>query len=536
MSGTLPEEAQLVIRCPSCVQRFKVGESLQGRTVECGACEHRFRISEDVMIRGKKFYPGEKQIKQLLHFQRVPISVSPPLAGTEVAHYAPAPDPSLFGPTTPQRILAGIIGVLGMLLMAMLLIFGTSSGGPLDGMIAPKRMMIAGFMAIIGIVLLLYANPRARLKALFVGLLLGGGLVSLPLVFTKGSTPLSSTTDLERAALFEKDPVDGEKKSVDSELDELRALIGTEPLEAEIKRLEAAGGIDRAVGLWLRDMSEEHRFLVMDYILRTTGADRRSHFYPRGRGDFLLVVTGIRLSVEEVARLAEPLGTVERVVQEIRIIEVNVENENFIEGPIQKLTNRNDSEFYDLNQRELDSIDLARVERAVKRLAEAEPMVLRSDITRRLIGLLEMPDVDFKDDVSRALLVWSTEPGPAGVAAVRQADQLLADGRSVPPEMISLALVEKTPGLPEVIHKLWEQNPNQWEQAYRDLGPEAEGALLRRLATADGVHLSSAVRLLGRVGGGGSLPALRAALDNANPEMRVLIERSIEAIRLRLNP
>jgi DNA-directed RNA polymerase subunit RPC12/RpoP len=537
MPGPLPEEVQLVIRCPSCGQRFKVGDTLKGRTVECGACEHRFRIMEEVIIRGKKIYPGEKGDIRRLNFQRVPASVSPPLIGAEVAQYAPAPNPLDYEPAPPQRILAGIVGVSFILLIAALLILGARSGGALDGMITPKRMMIAGFAAIIGTALLVYANPRARFKALMVGLLLGGGLVSLPLVFTEASTPLVSSTGIEDDSLSnERLSADDDGKSTNSDLEELRALVGTEPLEVEIKRLEEAGVADRAVGLWLRDMSEQHRFLIMDYILRTTGADQRSHFYPRGHGDFLLVITGIRISVDEVARIAEPIGSVEKVHQEIPVIEVKVANENFIEGPIESLTNRQDPEFYDLNKRELDSIDLGRSKRAVQRLAEAEPTVLRSDITRRLLALLEMPDVDFKSDICRALELWSSEPGPAGEAALRQASQLIANRKNVPSEMISLALAEKTPGLAPVIHTLWEQNPSQWEQAYRDLGPEAENMLLRQLMTAEGVHLPSAVRLLGRVGGSKSLPALQAALIRANPEIRVLIEKSIESIRARPNP
>ena len=536
MSDPNPDTIQLVIRCPSCGQRFKVGENLQGRTVECGACEHRFRITDDVIVRGKKFYPGEKHDNRLMHFQRVPMSVSPPLMGTEVAHYASAPDPVAFEPAPPQRILAGIAGVAGILLMALLLIFGARSGGALDGMITSKRMLMAGFTALIGISLLIYANPRARLKALMSGLLLGCGLLSLPLFFTAGSAPMASSEQpLDRDLFEEALDTGAEETEAGREREELRELIGTDPLVEEIQRLETAGDDRRAVGLWLRDMREQHRFLIMDYILRSTGADKQSHFYPRGSGDFLLVVTGIKMSIDEIARLAEPLGTVRRIYHEIQVVEVKVENGNFIEGPLGKLKDRADPAFYDLNKRELESIDMGRVGRAVNRLAEAEPKVYRSDITSRLLVLLAMPDLEFKADVCRALEVWSPEPGPAGEAALREAGRLLARDEPVPPEMISLALKEKTSGLAPLIHQLWEQDPNQWEMAYSQLGAIAETPLLRRLPTADGVHRNSAVRLLGRVGGDASLPVLEASLGDANPELSVLLDNSIKAIRGRVN-
>ena len=101
--------------------------------------------------------------------------------------------------------------------------------------------------------------------------------------------------------------------------------------------------------------------------------------------------------------------------------------------------------------------------------------------------------------------------------------------------VISLALKEETSGLAPLVHQLWEQDPNQWEMAYRQLGANAEIPLLRRLPTADGPHRSSAVRLLGRVGGTASLPVLEAALPDANPELRVLLEKAIAAIRGRVD-
>ena len=142
-------------------------------------------------------------------------------------------------------------------------------------------------------------------------------------------------------------------------MSELRNLIGTAPLTAEIERLARDGSSKQAVGLWLRDLREQNRFLVRDYILRMTGANPQSHYYPRGGGDFLMVVTGIDKSLAEVARIVSALGTPGDVYPELSVVEVRVNNENFIEGPIEKLTNRKDPAFYDLNKRELESIDLA---------------------------------------------------------------------------------------------------------------------------------------------------------------------------------
>ncbi|MGL4402039.1 MAG: MJ0042-type zinc finger domain-containing protein, partial [Luteolibacter sp.] len=72
MPSNSSEDSLLLIRCPSCGQRFKVGDDLRERTVECGGCEHRFRISDDTIVRGRKFYPSAGKKDEMSRFQRVP--------------------------------------------------------------------------------------------------------------------------------------------------------------------------------------------------------------------------------------------------------------------------------------------------------------------------------------------------------------------------------------------------------------------------------------------------------------------------------
>jgi hypothetical protein len=365
-------------------------------------------------------------------------------------------------------------------------------------------------------------------------LLLSAGLVSLPFFFTIGSVPLAGSvtggTDFDELTAG---PVPAPEKTDEDPIASLRNLIGTRPLEEEIERLAASGSTRRAVGVWLRDLRESNRFLVKEYILRTTGADPQSHYYPRGNGDFLMVVTGIGQTNEELAAIISKLGTLEKTYPEIQVIEVKVNNDSFIEGAIEKLNNREDPAFYDLNKRELESIDLERVSKAVKRLAEAEPRVYRSDISRKLVGLLGAGWVDFKADVCRALMVWAETPGEAGQTALAEAKKLLEMEKPIPREMIELILKEGTPGLVPVIDALWNKNPTSWETMYAKAGPSAEPVLLSRLETSEGSLRHSVVRLLGHVGGPGSLPALEAALEGADPELEVLIGNATAAIRTR---
>jgi hypothetical protein len=535
MPSSNPDDTLLLIRCPSCGQRFKVGEDLRGRTVECGGCEHRFRINDDVIVRGKKFYPGERKNPTLNRFQRVPLAVAPSTVAVPAVRYMDPPDPTKFEPTSPQRVVAGIVGVAGMVFLALLLMFGASRGGVLDGMPTQNRLIIAGFTGFLGIVLLVYANPRARMKAVFFGLLLSTGLVSLPLFFKEGSVPLTAAQQMnpDGVAAADEPVIPRPAKGPPDSNAELKNLIGIKPLEEEIARLAGEQSSKRAVGLWLRDLREPNRFLVRDYILRTTGADPQSHYYPRGGGDFLMVVTGIDESIDEFAKVASVLGSLEKVYQEISVVEIRVDNESFIEGPIEKLNNRKDPAFYDLNKRELESVDLSRVAKAVKRLAEAEPKIYRSDISRLLLGLLSARWVDFKADVCRALAVWSETPGAAGRTALVEAKRLLEEKKAVPQEMISLIVKEKIPDVVPVIDQLWSEGPTHWESLYAEVGPMAEAQALKRFSSTDGSLQQSAVRILGKVGGPDSLAPLESALPGAHAELRILIGNAMASIRSR---
>lgn len=525
-----PDEPLLMIRCPSCSQRFKVGEDLRERMVECGGCEHRFRINDAVIVRGRKFYPGEHRDPRLSRFARMPLAADAVAMNIPAVRYAEPPDPITFEPIAPQRIIAGFIGVAVMIVMALLLAFGATRGGMLEGVTTMNRLIMAGFASLLGSVLLLHANPNGRVKAAVISLLMSGGLVALPLFFTAGSTPLEDSVPASEEVMEETAKPDDDQ----SALDELRARIGTEPLEAERKKLGGDESGRTALGIWLRDMREQNRFLIKEYILRATGAAPESHYYPRGNGDFLMVVTGISLTLDELAEVGTALGTVAKIHPDLPVIEVRVNNQIFVEGPIEKLNDRSDPDFYELNKRELESIDLDRVAKAVKRLAAAEPKIYRDDITRKLVQWLKTPGVDFKGDVCSALMVWAEDPGPVAKTVLAEVLAMHSRNKVIPKMMVAILVKERMKDVMPVLDELWQAEPDEWEELYGDMGVEAEGAILRHFAKSEGGQRRSLVRLLGRVGGEKSLELMRDALAGADPELKVLLEKSIDAVSGRI--
>ena len=532
MPFPISDDSQLLIRCPSCGQRFKIGQDLRDRTVECGACDHRFIIHDDTIVRGPKIYPGERKDAGLNRYQRVPLPAGDHSEAMQEMRYGMIPGPAALEPISPQRVIAGSLGVALMVIMGLLLMFGNTPGGMLYGMVFTNRIIMAVFTGLLGVGLLVYANPHARIKSGLVALCLAAALVATPFVFREGSeiqhrNGVNASSAIHATSAISKD---AEAPGVLA----LRSQIGTGPLVTENKRLTDSATGKHAIGLWLRGMSASHRFLVRDYILRVSGADSSSHYYPRDGGDYLLVVTGITQSIEALADLISRLGKIDHLYPELAVIEMRVNQSLFVEQAIDILSNRQDPNFYRLNKEELESIDLDRVKRAVQRLAEVEPTVYRSDISGKLILLLGEDGLDFYDGICRALAVWSVEPGPASEAALNRVKKLLDSNNIVPPEIISLIVKEKDLRVIPFLDRLWFKNPSDWESLYVDLGPPIEATVLQRFPETQGMTRHSAVRVLGRVGSAESLPVLANAAGRADAELKILLDKAETSIRTRI--
>jgi len=532
MASPSDDEEKLLIRCPGCGQRFKVQPDFRNRMVECGVCEHHFHIREEVIVRSKKFYPGEKRHQGLSRFQRIPHaqSVAEPLTASAIYdEITPVP---YFAPVSPQRILAGFFGVSAIILVALLLIFGSDHGGPLDGMELTRKLIMAGFTSILGFALLLYANPNTRLAATLFGGILSAIVISLPFLITEGSSKTGEAEDF--AALTPTDEVEEEEPDPEQiALNTMRERIGIRPLDQEIERLAATDSSAKAYGLFLVGLQESNRIAVRDYMFRVTSAEPTSHIYPRDDGKYLFVLTGLEMNIERLAAIAGPLGTVRQIVPELSIVEIQVDNDIFIESPSDKLINRDDPEFYELNLRELQSIDIQRIERAVTRLAEAEPRMFRADITRRLRELMDESGITFHGTIARALGTWDEDQAGAAELATRTAVSLQQRGASPPAELIALAIKQPADDLIPVVLSLWRDNSLIWESYCVKIGPPIEESMLVEFQASEGSKKHSAARILSYVGGEASGQVLYEALETSDRELAVIINQALENIAKR---
>ena len=332
----IPEQTrkQLRISCPSCNQRFSVAAELMDQMIDCEACEARFHINEEVVARSKKIYPGERTSNTLNRFNRVPVIASTAQGMREISY-----DEEIYAENLssnyPQRILTAILGSGLMASIALMLLFSGGDNNALSEMSFANKMTIGGFASIIGMVLLVYANPKARAKAVIFGMFAAAVLLSIPFFIDSPavtSTKPSNTPDYvdpTNSLLFseiEEDP-----------LTELKNRFLTNPLENEQKRLEVLGSDKKAYGIYLTNLIQSDLNTVRDYLISNTKAGSSSHAYPRENGDYLIVLTDVSMDITEVTKIADSLGSTKEVHSDIGVIVISINNKQFEDSSAEKL-------------------------------------------------------------------------------------------------------------------------------------------------------------------------------------------------------
>lgn len=524
----------LRIQCPSCDRQFKVSDDLKGRTVECGACEHRFRLDDGVIVEKRdKFYPGDQPKKGLDRYGRAPVAgggAAP--VQFETANYNQEFSAQDILPMSPQEWFASLVGVSVLVFAILLLIWGTTQpDGLLKDMEVPQRTVLAGFMVVVGIGLTGYGCRHRKKKGILLALPLGAVVIALSLTMPVPRTIIPVEGFAEEEGEEPRMPVMAPRKTAE----QVREEIGFGPVLRAISRhTDKEGNPEDYVSvIWVPEMEELYKFQLLRYLQRKTGSEERPIFYRRGKGG-IFVIDGERISLERVADIAERFGRVEEIYHPIRTVEVEVEPSRIGEASediLRELTDNSHPAFYARNQTELDHIDLDRVQEAVQRLADVEPLRFRVEISRRLMGLLEEEtDPALRADIGTALKVWSEEGDEAPEVVARVAREMQQQGDKLPRSMVEFLVQRGSPHAVDLLKPLWLTQPAAWEGLLVEVGPSAEPLALQHLESEDRGLQHSAIRILKRIGSADSVAALRAQLTAADDETKLLLEEVIRTL------
>ncbi len=520
----------LRIQCPACQRQFSVDEELKGRTVECGSCEKQFVVDKDALVpERERYYPGDIKKPGLKQYgNALAPGESAPLVDFATATYNESATAADVIPPTPARTVAGVIGTLLLVTYLVILVFGSMRGGVFSDMDTGKRILLSGFVSMVGLSLVLCGGLRQRRKASLVGVALALGVLLLTVILPQGGLPVESPS-AGRSAPLRRASV--EAVPVRLSEDEARKAMAYSPIERAIDSF----GQESVWALWASQMRQHFRYQIQRYLQRKTGAAVRPAFYPRGEGG-LIVIEGVSINMPELVEIVERFSDVEEVYEDLRVLRIVVKGEHLVEPSSElegKLNNRASEAFIVLNQEELEHIDIDRVKDAAQRLSTIEPTRFRSEIGNRLVELLEEEaDTEFRSVICKAIMVWSLPGDGAEVAVVRLVEDLLGRNEEVSKSMIEFLIGRGTTGLVPLLKVLWEEDPLDWESEVIAMGSEMEAVILPSIRSEKPAVQRSAFLILRRVGTEASLPVLRKALDTVEEgsDIGPLIERAIEGI------
>lgn len=534
----------LRIECPGCQQAFEVSEELEGRTVECGSCENRFQVTKDVMAsQRERFYPDESRKEvDLSRFGRVPAASAP--VEFRTMEYDKKASQMFIGPPPPVRVFAAVGGFVVLVVVALVLYFGSlPSSQILQDVEKSQRLTVAGFFGLVGLLLMGWGMIKNRVLGIFIGVLGAVGLLALanflPVYRTATSLESAVTASLddeEEATAMSSDSPFFPGISAEEALTPKEVMRKTR-WEAAVLPLVSNGDETQVAAIWVRSMAEFHKSQIRSYLSQELALPVRPDFRELRDGG-LFVLSGIPLDLDQVEFVVERFGEVEQVIPELRLVQMQVNTAVLGEVSSEltsKLNNSQDGAFYSLNYAELIALDRGRVKDAIRRLAMAEPIRMRGDITVRLVGLLSAEqDVETYGNIAAALEVWSEEGDGADRILVELAGEMRGRGLKVPDEILRFLSERKTPSAKALLVEMWAEEPSSRQRFVEVYGAEAAAAVIPYLRSTKPGLPRSAARLLGQIGTSEQLAPMREALSGAQEkELKVLLQEAIDRISRR---
>ena len=521
----------LRIQCPACQRQFTVDEELRGRTVECGSCEKQFVVDQDSVVRERdRYFPGDIRKPGLKHYGVAPgQSDSTPRVDFPTAMYSESASAADVIPPAPGRTIAGVAGMVILLIYLVVLVFGWMGQGFFGEMETGKRILLSGFVIVVGLLLVFSGGLRRQKQAIMGGVGVAVAVLGLS-VFMPSGDPITRAPASLGLGAAENVPSDSVRVRMSA--GEARLAMTYDPIQRAIDTF----GQESVWALWAPAMGQHFRYQIQRYLQRKTGSAARPAFYPREQGG-LMVIEGVAIKMPELVSLVERFAKVEDVYEDLRVLRIEVKGESLLEpsSELEALLSTTGSEsFIVLNRKELEHIDIDRVRDAAQRLSTVAPTRFRAEISARLVELLdEEVDSDFRSTICKAIMVWSSPGDGAEKAVVRLVSDLISSQQIVPKTTVQFLVERRSAGLVPLLKGLWEKAPLSWEGEVIAMGSGMEAAIAPSINSGDDLAAQrSALLILRRVGTELSLPKLRSALANTEKgsDVILLIERAIEGI------
>ena len=405
----------------------------------------------------------------------------------------------------------------------------------------PQQKAFALFFACLAGGLMACAGRRHKIVFILLGLLVAGGIASLPFVYPVKVNPSLLGGHEEGSA--EEEDVSGFTSMGLEQLPSKNASVQNygagdlKPLFSAIDRKESQG----VLGVWVVGVNAANRDMVKAYLKRMTQSEDEPIFYDRkGTGGGLFVITPTPITFKEFVEVAGKMGKVSLQDKERFFVEVILNRDRFEARPASAaLQDERHQYFVRANLKELSCLDIRRVIAAAKRLSAVNPDKMRGEVSSRLVDLLREPwgrDAEYVTALASALVVWAE---PDHEEAQRVVDYVATELKKadceIPASLIRFLLHGSEKRSLALLLGEWKKDPQKWEDECKAAGPTGEADIIRSLNESDDFVLKrSAARILGEIGSEASLSALKAFTHDADNELRLCAELSVNLIEKRL--
>lgn len=447
-------------------------------------------------------------------------------------------------------------GLVQLLCLCAALLIGTAcvwifynASTEMDGtsflsmLLQPQQKAFALFFACLAGVLMAFAGRRHKAVFIVLGILLAVGIASLPYVYPVQVNPsLLGGGGTGQELREDASAASGEQAGMPAEPMESASVrnygeVDLKPLFTTISRKESQG----VLGLWAVGVNSVSRDMVKSYLKRMTQSEDEPMFYDRkGKGGGLFVITPTPITFQEFVEVASKLGEVTLVDKDRFFVEVILNRDKFEARPASAALQDERHQYFVLaNLRELSSLDIRRVIAAAKRLASVQPGTLRDEVSSRLMELLKEPwgrDAEYVTALASALVVWAdVQDAEAQHVVYYVTEELKKADCEIPASLLRFLLQGPEKDAFNMLLDEWKKEPHKWEDECKALGPTGESAIIQVLNESDDFVLKrSAARILGEIGTEPSLAALKEFVHDADSELRLCAELSVNLIEKRL--
>lgn len=496
--------------------------------VNCSKCGHEFLCDREKLIPKKPFAKAKKAIS-VQHSQKTREVIQSALVETGLIQLV--------------CLCASLLIVAGCVWLFYNASSEMGSSSFLSMLQQPQQRSFALFFACLSGGLMAFAGRRHKFIFILLGLLTAVGVASLPFVYPVKVNPSLLGSHEGAAHPEENGDVSG---FISSGLKQLPGENGSvqnygegdlKPLFVAIDRKEAQG----VLGVWVVGVNAANRDMVKAYLKRMAQSEDEPIFYDRkGTGGGLFVITPTPITFKEFVDVISKMGKVTLQDKERFFVEVILNRDKFEARPASAALQDERHQYFVLaNLKELSCLDIRRVIAAAKRLASVEPEKMRREVSAKLVELLREPwgrDAEYVTALASALVVWAD---PADAEAQRVvyyvATELKKADCEIPASLVRFLLRGPEEKSFALLLDEWKKDPQKWEEECKAAGPTGEAAIIKVLNESDDFVLKrSAARILGEIGSEASLSALKAFVGDADNELRLCSELSLNLIEKRL--